>query len=1005
MSLPILGLPLHRVLLRRPLSYTLLSRLDWIVQGGCLDTGKLQVKGLGRNSASELTEGCGKGKAGLEREIDDGDFKAGGGVKGRNAAQNKNSRENPERKLGGRAAGKKRWGRDGVSSSNGGDDSLLSLLRSTGHARDIPRKASGKVDLSHVDPLEPRRRSNKDRYRLAEPGRALKRSYFGGVKVRYIDQDGIQRERYSLKSITMSLIYHIYKLYPHSSFRFPVLESAGNLSEDHDEMVLRGVFTSGARDYLEQRGYTPEDVLVWAWVLTARDGGLAGHRLDLGTRVRNEMVDRSLEEQDILDAELPGEERVQSSHGGEDLDSDDTKNMQLSSPRNTTGARHTYRIPPFLILFTLRRKYFIRDNVRALFPMIESVLFPSNHLSISEDKTTVLLLLRLLRRVRSTWPPAISIVAKLLVTHLHRPDTSRPRSPSRLTRLYNRLLTCFSLPTPDGPFAHLPILQRSQFLILRKMAAMGIPLVREGYRAIVIVQLAHAKTPPEKQTVRDMVTTWPPWPFERDGREGLPPRISRAAEVIQRMTEAGYPLHDWEYSALVLAGKDTDNTPTIQTRTFHLRLRHLISSSPTSIWASRIRATRTIDEAWAIFLDCRQNGTIPRRDVWEELIAKALYAEKLTRQQMHADCIKRKRPLCEKPRLDTLSRLQRESNYRVVAGEAKEVLPPPRNINEGVYVPIPPPDTDELFMMMKRDNVPPSPRLLALLISHSSDLNYAHRILETWGYPLPSPSPSAKPTDPRILTAYISLLLHRRNDEIELAIRLLLAHKLTYTPAYNATLTRLARTLDSRKANDKPNRIRIIWEVYKKMTRLVSEDSQTLRALCVAAEKNIRLGANVLWDGIDPVDQVIHIFETNIGLHKPKLLIADEELPPLLTPSPATLHAYVRLLGFSRRYRDIGRIIEWAAAADWLDDGDKPMARRVMVAARVFLEVPAGKQGEQHQQGEESEDSVRREVLRDIGILVREWPDGEEVAEYCLLGGLRWISPQVGDGKGGCTVS
>ena len=1000
MSLPIFSLPLCRVLLRRPLSYTLLSRLDWIVGGGCLDKGELRVgKGLRRNSGSGFARGCGKGAASPEWEIDDGDPEAGDGVKGWSTIQGKNSGESPKWKPGRWAAGEKKRKKDKVDNSNRlvgkGNDSLLSLLRSIGHARDIPTKAPGKVDLSHVDPLKFRRRSKKERYRrLAKPGRALKRLYFGGVKARYIDQDGIQRERYSLKSVTMNLIHHIYKLYPHSSFRFPVLESAGDLSEDHDGMVLREVFTSDVRDYLEQRGYTPEDVLVWAWVLTAKDGGLAGHRLDLGTRVRNEMMDRSLEEQEILDAELFSGEaiRVQPSHSNEGLSSDDTKDIQLSSPRNTIGARHTYRIPPFLILFTLRRKCFIRDNIQALFPMIESTLLPSNHLSISEEKTTVLLLLRLLRRVRSTWPPAISIVAKLLVTHLHRADAPKPRSPSRATKLYNRLLTCFSLPTSNRPFAHLPILQRSQFLILHKMAAMGIPLVREGYRAIVIVQLAHAKTPPEKQTVRDMATTWPPWPVERDGREcWIPPGVSRAAEVIQRMTEAGYPLCDWEYSALVLAGKDTDSTPTIQTRTFHLRLRHLISSSPTSIWAARIRATRTTDEAWAIFLDCRQNGAIPRRDVWEELIAKALYAEKLTRRQMHADYVERKKSLREKPRIDTIHRLQRESNYRVVAGEAKEVLPPPRNINEGVYVPIPPPNTDELLMMMKRDNVPPSRRLIALLVSHSKDLNHAHQILETWNYPLPSSSSSLKPTDPRILTAYISLLLHRKNDKIEPAIRLLLAQKPTYTPAYNTTLTRLTRTLDSKKANDKPSRIRIIWEVYKKMIRLVSEDSETLRVLCVAAEKNIRLGANVLWDGTDPVEQVIRIFEKNIGLHKPKLLIAGEELPPLLTPSPAAVHAYVRLLGFSRRYRAIGRIIEWAAgAADWLDDRDKPMARKVIVAARVFLEVPAGKQGEQQQQqGQEDEDNVRQGVLRDVEVLVQEWPDEEEVAEYCLLGGLR----------------
>ncbi|RPA98713.1 hypothetical protein L873DRAFT_1739690 [Choiromyces venosus 120613-1] len=996
MSLPIFSLPLRRLLLRRPLSSTLVSRLDWIVDGGCLDTGRLRVgKGLRRSSGSALTRECGKGVAGSELETDGGDFEAANSVKGSSTIQGKNSGKNPDRKLGRWAVEKKKRKRDEVDDSNKlsgtEDDSLLSLLRSIGHARDIPRKASGKLDLSHVDPLKPRPRSKKDRYRPVRPGRALKWPYFGGVKVRYIDQDGVQRERYSLKSITMNLIYHIYKLYPHSSFRFPVLESAANLSEEHDEITLREVFTSGVREYLERRGYTPEDVLVWTWVLTAKDGGLAGYRLDLGTRVRSEMVDRVLEEQEILDAELTGKARgVQPLHNNGDLGSNDAKNIQPSSPRNTVGARHTYRIPPFLILFTLRRRYFIRDNIQALFPMIESTLFPSNPLAISEDKTIVLLLLRLLRRVRSTWPPAISIVAKLLVTHLHRPDSPKPRSsPSRVARLYNRLLTCFSLPASDRPFAHLPILQRSQFLILHKMAAMGIPLIREGYRAIISVQLAHAKTPPEKQTVRNMVTTWPPWPFERDGRESrIPPGISRAAEVIQRMTEAGYPLYDWEYSALILAGKDTDNTPTVQTRTFHLKLRHLISPSPTSTWASRIRATRTIDEAWAIFLDCRQDGTIPHRDVWEELIAKALYAEKLTRQQMHAEHIERKKSLREKPRLDTIRRLQRETNYRVVAGEAKEVLPPPRNLNEGVYVPIPVPDIDELFIMMKRDNVPPSRRILALLISHSRDLNHAHRILETWNYPLPSSSPSAKPTDPRILTAYISLLLHRKNDKLEPAIRLLLAQKPMFAPAYNTVLARLARTLDSKRANDKPNRIRIIWEVYKKMTRLVSEDSETLRALCVAVEKNMRLGMGVLWDDRDPVDQVVHIFEKNVGLNKPKMRIADQELPPLLTPAPASVHAYVRVLGFARRYREIGRIIEWVtAAADWMDDGDKPMARRVIVAAKVFLEVPAGHR-QQEVEGDD-EESVRQEVLRDVKVLIQEWPDEEQVAEYCFLGGLK----------------
>lgn len=836
--------------------------------------------------------------------------------------------------------------------------SLLTLLKGTGHAEDIPETPAGKVDLSYQDPLA------KGRPR----GRGKRRD---PVRV------GRRPGRVSLKSITMRFIHHLYNIFPKSSlgFRRGRGERAA-VDEGQDLEVVQRVFTGDVLQYLGRRGYTPEDVLIWMWVLTAKDGPLAVLRLGIGTRVK----------------------------------------IEDTTPVEGVGGkmRQTYRIPPFLILFTLRRKHFSCEDISILFPMVESALLHSNPLAISEDKSILVLLIRLLRRVREVWPLAIPLVAQLLVTHFHPKSSPPPPPSSRQTRTYNRLLALFSYPTPDRPFAFVPLLQRSQFLILRKMAAMNVPIVREGYRAIISVQLAIAKTPAEKVHARNMVSNWPPWQREKDGWEAINLRhgdrmVTRAGEVLRQMTEAGYPRKEWEGKALVLSGRDTDDSPTIQTRSFLLNLSHLASENPAGIWAARVRATRTVQEAWAIFLQYQESlgaRGAPHRDVWEELFLKVLWSERVARRVMQGDA--EAIMMQDLLRHETQQRLAEDHRHRVVPGDAKEVDPPPRNPSDGIYIPIPPPSINELFLMMRRDNVTPSPRLISLLIRDCRDISQAQWFLRSFHETshdtlvtppstssLPPP-PDGATTNPQILTAYITLL-QRETDAVEAAIRILLCHRPTYTPAWNAVLTHLSRSLDWRPSElvrtSRTQRVAFIWKVYTQMRSCsgAHADSETLRALCVTAEKNLRLALGVTWSDASPVDQVISIFESLV--FPPPPLGGDDSgdggrdgdgdfprLPPFLLPNPSAVHAYARVLGFAWRYDDTLRLVQWILNdVDWLnDEADKPMVRRILVAVRVFLEA---KGPHEHRRG------PALEKARDM-VGLEEWPKDDEVLQYRLMGGL-----------------
>ncbi|KAF2862150.1 hypothetical protein K470DRAFT_263016 [Piedraia hortae CBS 480.64] len=161
-----------------------------------------------------------------------------------------------------------------------------------------------------------------------------------------------------------------------------------------------------------------------------------------------------------------------------------------------------------------------------------------------------------------------------------------------------------SLGTATQPFKALPDQEATLISILRFMAEHDPPLHinREGYRAVIRVQLGQEKTNKEQQWAQLKLLSWPPWKSERTAMDAdithYDHGISRAARTLRRMYEAGYSPTNWEKTAQLYAGWDVDGTPTIQSRV--ILGTHFGSES--ALWTARISTTRTAQEAWAAFL-------------------------------------------------------------------------------------------------------------------------------------------------------------------------------------------------------------------------------------------------------------------------------------------------------------------------------------------------------------------------------------------------------------------
>lgn len=484
-------------------------------------------------------------------------------------------------------------------------------------------------------------------------------------------------------------------------------------------------------------------------------------------------------------------------------------------------------IPLFLYIFLLRRRISSAEALRSLLIYAwelmgnsEKLLGPSPQLEKLASGTTVrdessrkiriiknpeddkvgirermfmIMIIRLLRSARRVWPAACNSIVALISRYLDGLNFRKDVSPTtnltsediaRLTYVYNTVLKLVSLPASISPYRSAYHQQRAQFILLRRMNTFQPPLVidRRGYRAVISTQLMHKKTLKEREWAQMKARSWPPWKEEKLGIDAditVEHGVSRAMEVIRQSWEAGYAPKDWDAVASVLSGWDTDRSPTIQTRAVHTPWSPRFSTA--KVWVSRIRATRTLDEAWSCFLSYRdqKRTRVGASYVYHEMFAKIVQDAK-------------------RPPAKDLNRTSTDytDEQQPLPGDGVEVLAAPESPREAIYVRIPPPTINEFVEMMAKDEIKLGGRLLSSLLENAPTLEIGLRYLEAStisNVQVRVLSDRKPPSNPEDQTALESIPCHLFSSFIAL-----LSHSVPDQPGLNKfALVQTGSTLDS----------------------------------------------------------------------------------------------------------------------------------------------------------------------------------------------------------------
>ena len=815
---------------------------------------------------------------------------------------------------------------------------LISALGPLGEIYATPRLHQNKLDLSHHDPML-----------VSSKGR--RKTEVSSVP------DGNGESLDTNPAAKMNRLLADYLRNTRGGMGLKIWTSDASDEQALMERQLLYLLSNDSVMQLRKYGYDFMDLDFWGWILTAKSVDLAALRL-----------------------------------------------WTLTNSPTVTTPRY---IPDFVFRMLLRRQDWNVGSLKLMItyvwllmrdPKLQSAASKlSSPVESSSDPTKAMVIfVRLLRHARKVYPEAIPSISALLVHHLSWTSRERRTKPlrdtavARLSFLYNSALSLLSVPASIKPFISIVYQQRAQFRLLRSMDEFEPPLAvdREGYRAVTRVQLAHKKTIQERDWASLKAKSWPPWKEDKlglDVEKGPEYGVSRAGQSMRRALEAGYANRQWDEVAGILAGWDTDGSPTIQTRTLLAAPIMSRRGSPgkgtlkppwqTSIWAARIRATRTIDEAWACFLTYLDDSVPLSQDVYCAMFEKLVFEEQRLSMTNRS-----------------LSGVDDNENESVLPGDSPRVYekPSPR---EAIYVRTTPPDPNGFFELMLKAGIRPSGRFLAFMLRYASTFQSGIWYLKESALPprvvyallsRDNFETSRLLTDIRYITdhtfaAFIHFLCRfspRQKDRglptlkipvkysqpaqaplrtqhinpLLQAYRLLLARRPFYRPSWNSLLAALARSgtvIDptaefSNLAQDISawNHVRTILQ--EMTTTGIELDFAGFKSLCVGFEKGIFAAAKVLdasknekienhtiqdakqllSDGLPLLKNIFRRLTSNyipsrsqpfVGTSPPhSVLEAAELLPKLLeVPNPAQLHAFIRVLGLREDYSGIHTLIEW----------------------------------------------------------------------------------------------
>ena len=383
-----------------------------------------------------------------------------------------------------------------------------------------------------------------------------------------------------------------------------------------------------------------------------------------------------------------------------------------------TAACRPQSVPIFVLLHVLRRAHF---NARAFRILVQQISMNLEHRrtlgapgKIGAD-AIFMIFTRLLRHAREVWPRAMENLSDILLINLPL-ATSDGKQPSveqleALTYMLNKAMRLIAIPTAVEPFKDNIFQEASIVRILKFMAEHDPPLEinREGYRAVILLQLAQRKTEREWQWAELKALSWPPWKEERTAMDAdiqlEEHGVSKAGETLARMREAGYAPLDWEKVAAIYTGWDTDRTPTTQTLVL-LGTGGERFKSGAATWTARITTTRTAQEAWACYLAYEEEKLPPDQDVYLAVFRK-----------LHKEERRNEKPAKSKGRQSDSRRVR-----RLYPGDTQEVEPLPPSTHLYTYTRTLPPTVDGLYRQLRDRGIVLKGYCLAFLVANAASL-------------------------------------------------------------------------------------------------------------------------------------------------------------------------------------------------------------------------------------------------------------------------------------------
>lgn len=367
-------------------------------------------------------------------------------------------------------------------------------------------------------------------------------------------------------------------------------------------------------------------------------------------------------------------------------------------------------------------------------------------------QTFATLLRLLVHHYLRLWPSALPAVARLVAEYVE----TLPRMVKRgeqqafadACHIFNYALVLFQRKSPVSPVFQMRYNWRAQKVLLAMSTTLPRPLIinRAGFRAIRRVMLALGKSPAERKVALRMARTWPPYRRDWDGRdEQRQPQddFSRSAQAGVLMREAGYAEAEHDRALGVLGGVLPGESPTVQTRSLSPRTWTGFQAGLNvfSTWASRVKATRDVNEAWHEFKEAPSaadgSALRPSAQVYAEMFKKLLAA-----------------PVDHHRSSYTSSHSARLDGKELLPGDVKEVFP----VNDATLTAfekqrLRPPSAAMLYEQMLHEGTRPVGDCLSVLVQNAPTLEAAMKYLHdspidktvigALKLPPPPPSPSS----------------------------------------------------------------------------------------------------------------------------------------------------------------------------------------------------------------------------------------------------------------------